>query len=167
MWLIMLMSLLLLTLGKSTLLRAIANYKLDGLQHLRILLVDQHVEGDENNALEWVLKSDVERTSLMEDEERLSHHLHCTDEDDPLPADLVGVNLEVALQEVYERMVAIGAGSAEQRALKILKSLGFEDDTVKVPTKNLSGGWAMRAALASAIFLRPDLLLLDEVRTMS
>jgi len=27
-----------------------------------------------------------------------------------------------------------------------------------------SGGWAMRAALAAALFVNPDLLLLDEVR---
>ncbi|RYY69148.1 hypothetical protein EON63_24010 [archaeon] len=31
--------------GKSTLLRFLAQYKLPELQHLRILLVDQHVEG--------------------------------------------------------------------------------------------------------------------------
>ena len=30
------------------------------------------------------------------------------------------------------------------------------------PTNGLSGGWAMRAALASAIYIKPHLLLLDE-----
>ena len=31
------------------------------------------------------------------------------------------------------------------------------------PTLSLSGGWAMRAALAAALFVKPHLLLLDEV----
>ena len=55
--------------------RTIANYKLAGLGHLRILLVDQHVEGDEDSALQWLLRADVERTSLLEDEARLTHYL--------------------------------------------------------------------------------------------
>ena len=38
--------------GKSTLMRAIANYQLEGLLHLKILLVDQHVEGDARTPLQ-------------------------------------------------------------------------------------------------------------------
>ena len=34
---------------------------------------------------------------------------------------------------------------------------------MSAPTQSLSGGWAMRAALAAALFVKPDLLLLDEV----
>eukprot|EP01041_Mallomonas_annulata_P013718 gene13718-29174_t len=64
--------------GKSTLLRALAGYKIEGLSHLRILLVDQHVEGDEATPLEWLLRADVERTSLLEEEIRLSGYLHGT-----------------------------------------------------------------------------------------
>lgn len=46
--------------GKTTLMTYLAKYKLDGLMHLRILLVDQHVEGDQDSALQWVLRADVE-----------------------------------------------------------------------------------------------------------
>lgn len=62
--------------GKSTLLRSLAGYKLPGLTHLRILLVDQHVEGDEATPLEWVLRADVERTALLEEEALLGGFLH-------------------------------------------------------------------------------------------
>lgn len=80
-----------------------------------------------------------------------------------IPEDLVGVNIELALQEVYERMQAIGVNTAEARAIKILTGLGFDRETLSTtPTQSLSGGWAMRAALAAALFVKPDLLLLDE-----
>lgn len=61
--------------------------------------------------LQWLLRADVERTALLEDEARLNAYLHSPDDCDPssLPEDLVGVNLEVALAECYERMEAIGA----------------------------------------------------------
>jgi ATPase subunit of ABC transporter with duplicated ATPase domains len=59
-------------------------------------------------------------------------------------------------------MEAIGASTAEFRARRILIGLGFDDSTMSSPTNSLSGGWAMRAALAAAIYNKPDLLLLDE-----
>ena len=61
-----------------------------------------------------MLRADIERTSLLADEARLTALIiqNTTGEIDnntnPLPEDLVGVNLEVALQEIYERMDAIG-----------------------------------------------------------
>lgn len=149
-------------LGKSTLLRALAHYKLEGLTHLRIMLVDQHVEGDSNTPLEWVLNADIERTALLKEEEVLSAHLYGT-ASDPLPEELKNVNLELAHQECLERMDLIGVSTAEMRAKKILTGLGFDDSMMVKPTNKLSGGWAMRAALAAAVFVKPNLLLLDEV----
>ena len=144
--------------GKSTLLRALANYKLPGLLHLKILLVDQHVEGDEDSAIGWVLRSDVERAALLEDEQKLLANIH----GELVSEELRGVNLDLALAECYERMEAIGVNTSEFRARKILEGLGFAESMISVPTESLSGGWAMRAALASAIYNQPDLLLLDE-----
>lgn len=154
--------------GKTTLMRCLANYKVDGLSHLRILLVDQHVEGDDDNAMQWLLRADVERTALLEDESRLTMYLHYDPSSTecgsvpPLPDDLKGVNIELALTECYERMEAIGVSTAEMRAQKILIGLGFDQSMMLRPTTGLSGGWAMRAALAAALFVKPNLLLLDE-----
>lgn len=133
----------------------------------------------------------------MADEALLTSFLHHDKPLSELPEDLVGVNLEVALAECYERMEIAGAlvtpnashshinyificsyycylfvlfcgfkgvASAEARATKILTGLGFDESMiVSTPTQALSGGWAMRAALAAALFVTPDLLLLDEV----
>lgn len=43
---------------------------------------------------------------------------------------------------------------------QILNGLGFDDRLMEKPTSDLSGGWAMRAALGAAIFVNPNLLLL-------
>lgn len=137
--------------GKSTLLRAISRREIGIPPFLHVVHVEQESPKEDTTALAKVLKADGEREWLLErervmlDEER--------DEDEG-----------VSLQEVYDRLEELDSDSAEHRAATILWGLGFNREMMETPTKNFSGGWRMRISLAQALFLQPDLLLLDEVR---
>merc|ERR1719472_542267 len=50
----------------------------------------------------------------------------------------------------------------EARACELLAGLGFSATMMNKATKDMSGGWRMRVALAQALFVEPLLLLMDE-----
>jgi len=56
--------------------------------------------------------------------------------------------LQEQLMDVYERLEDMAADTAEARAAHILHGLGFTAKMQKTPTKDFSGGWRMRIALA-------------------
>ena len=108
----------------------------------RIGAVAQEAPAGEETVLEVVLAADKERTALLaEAETAMDPH---------------------RIGEIHMRLADIDAHSAEARASSILKGLGFEQDRQNAPTRQLSGGWRMRVALAAVLFSQPDLLLLDE-----
>jgi len=63
---------------------------------------------------------------------------------------------------IYSRLDQLDASSAESRATQILFGLGFTVSMQHQKTKEFSGGWRMRVALARALFIQPEFLLLDE-----
>ena len=69
---------------------------------------------------------------------------------------------ELALDAVYEQIEELDPAMFEAKAGAILHGLGFTAAMLDKPTKDMSGGWRMRVALARALFIKPHLLLLDE-----
>lgn len=136
--------------GKSTLLRIIreeiANPSADSSiklnQGARLGWVAQEVAASDQTILEVVLECDEERHALMAESETAT---------DP---DRIG--------EIHMRLADIDAWTAEARAAEVLMGLGFTNDDLSRATREFSGGWRMRAAIAGVLFSEPDLLLLDE-----
>lgn len=69
---------------------------------------------------------------------------------------------DLALEAVYEELEEMDPATFEAKAGAILDGLGFTKTMMAKPTKDMSGGWRMRVALARALFVKPHLLLLDE-----
>lgn len=66
------------------------------------------------------------------------------------------------LDDVYDRIEQLDPSTFETRAATLLHGLGFTKKDMLKATKDMSGGWRMRVALAKALFVKPTLLLLDE-----
>ena len=146
--------------GKSTLLKRLAKKAIPGMPHdMFVLLVQQQIDGSNETPLKVLLQSDVYRNDLMGEQEELNALLESSDD---LSETLIAETVE-RLGEVIQELDAIDADKAEERALDILKGLQFSSEMLQTPTHNLSGGWRMRLSLARALFIKSDLLLLDEV----
>lgn len=141
--------------GKSTLLRMISTRQLIIPKHITILHVEQEVIGDDTTVIDSLLQTDQVRYKLIVRERELSAHKGDMNEKDLKE-----------MAEVHAKLQELEADSEPARASGILFGLGFTQAMQQRPTKEYSGGWRMRIALARALFAEPDLLLLDEPTNM-
>ncbi|KAF8781754.1 ATP-binding cassette sub-family F member 3 like protein [Argiope bruennichi] len=147
-------------IGKSTLLRMVSSGQLKISNHISVLHVEQEVVGNDTIALDSVLECDEKRQSLIEEEKKILQSLN---NNGPSSEDSQSSG---RLQEIYAELQQMEADKAPARASVILAGLGFSPEMQRKATKEFSGGWRMRIALARALFSKPDLLLLDEPTNM-
>lgn len=171
--------------GKTTLLNRIANWEdLEGFpRHLRVLHVKQelHTENEEMVVLDAVLEADIERVMLLKEEKELIARLESKGEADESACNKIGSiesrkkHLTKAteddnkfsedlkkLDDIYDRLRLLGADTALSRASAILSGLQFTEAMQSSPISSLSGGWRMRVALAAALLIEPDILMLGK-----
>ncbi|KAG9624381.1 ABC transporter domain-containing protein, partial [Aureobasidium melanogenum] len=134
--------------GKSTLLKAINAREFPFPDHIDIYLLNEGAPLTDLGALEWVVRQAEEELARLE--RLVESILEENGPEDP------------RLEEIYERMDGMDPSTFQTRASLILTGLGFNKKTIHKKTRDMSGGWRMRVALAKALFVKPSLLLLDD-----
>ncbi len=133
--------------GKSAMLTALGRRLVPIPEHISMYHVDQEAQPSEVTALDTVLADLDEEVQKLEAE---YEELCETDPDSD------------RCQEICDRLDLLDPELAPARAGKILFGLGFDADRQNTKCKEFSGGWRMRVALARALFVAPDLLIIED-----
>jgi ATP-binding cassette subfamily F protein 3 len=147
--------------GKSTLFRAImgeigvdgGKIELDRGRRAGYLRQEVDPPQDDRTAISEVLEALSEVKALEAEVERLIEAM-CEKPDDE--------RVLAAYGRAQTRFEALGGYDADSRARTIMHGLGFTQERMDAPLRQLSGGWLMRVQLARLLLECPDLLILDE-----
>lgn len=164
--------------------KAIAARAIPIPESLDIYFLDHEYPASDITALEAVMESNDEVARLEKRAEMLNNAM--ADADDEQQAEIQATckkhfhhfpkrpSLEFfvlthailplpTVESIYERLDALDASAAKARATSILHGLGFTTQMQHMKTREFSGGWRMRVALARALFLPTvECLILDE-----
>jgi ATP-binding cassette subfamily F protein 3 len=149
--------------GKTTILRLITGEMEPDRGEVRIskgvrigYLPQDVQEGMKGGLLEAVVNSVPDLVSLRDEVYKTQSLLE--NEADPQEQGRIAHKLA----ELHQRLQFLDQQYPRHQAEKILVGLGFSQDDFSSPISSLSGGWKTRAALASLLHQKPDLLLMDE-----
>jgi len=144
--------------GKSTLFEELARGAIRGFpKHLQVHHCKElEISDDAKPVVETVVQAHEFRNALLACEKQLEALIAAK------PAPAVLEQLKDNLEFVRMNKLRINADTAYDRASKMLRVLGFDDEGQKKSTNALSGGLRMRVALCAAFFAEADILLLDE-----
>eukprot|EP00227_Mantoniella_beaufortii_P016366 CAMPEP_0197575070 /NCGR_PEP_ID=MMETSP1326-20131121/596_1 /TAXON_ID=1155430 /ORGANISM="Genus nov. species nov., Strain RCC2288" /LENGTH=1143 /DNA_ID=CAMNT_0043137769 /DNA_START=294 /DNA_END=3725 /DNA_ORIENTATION=+ len=134
--------------GKTNFLECLANREVPIPDHIDLYHLREEAVPTDRSALQTVVD---ELANELKRLQKLEQHIMET----------VGPDDE-RLESIYDRLDEIDPNTFETRAAELLHALGFEQAMIHKATKDMSGGWRMRVALAKALFAEPTLLLLDE-----
>jgi len=148
--------------GKSTLLKMIAggteadSGTID--KPINMAYLKQEITLDPEMTVMEAAYTAFERVRQIHDQlEKTIHQLeHHHDDEESL------LHHSQMMAELYSELEHLDEANIEGDMEKVLKGLGFEEDTFHKKLKELSGGWQMRVELAKLLLSRPDYLLLDE-----
>jgi len=134
--------------GKTNFLQCIANREIPIPDHMDMYHLHEEAAPSDRTALQAVVDHVVAEIAKLEARaEQIMEDFGPEDE---------------RLAMIYERLDELDPTTFEANASELLWGLGFTQVMMEKMTKDMSGGWRMRVALAKALFAQPTLLLLDE-----